>query len=305
MKITGAGSLPGKDFRGALKAMGELDELPWPELPARGVASSMIGHALGLIHELSFDLTPRGWRLTQHSDAQHRRAQAVWRQDLDDAEELLADYTGVLKIAVAGPWTLASQIEQPSGELILADHGARRDVAQALEEGIKQLASELARRLPHLSLRWQIDEPAICAVGEGAVRTASRLHRHRGVDLPELVSLMPKGDVMHCCAPCRWFDVAKNANYNAVYADARFVNIDDAGAWVDGGHTLILGVVDTSSLKPQTTDEIIDAARRVTREIGTERVWLAPSCGLAGWKQSDIMRQFTALRRAAELLAEG
>lgn len=42
MRVTAAGSLPGTDFAGALRAMGEqLPELlPWPELPARGVESS-------------------------------------------------------------------------------------------------------------------------------------------------------------------------------------------------------------------------------------------------------------------------
>ncbi|NHB86003.1 hypothetical protein G7085_19625 [Tessaracoccus sp. HDW20] len=62
----------------------------------------MTGRALGLIDGLGFDLQPAGWRLTPHASAEHRRARAQWRHDLDDAEELLQDFTGVLKVGVAG-----------------------------------------------------------------------------------------------------------------------------------------------------------------------------------------------------------
>jgi len=167
MRVTAAGSLPGDDFRGALAAMtGVLPEvLPLPELPARGVGSGMTGRALGIIDGLGFDIQPAGWRLTAAPGADHRRARARWRHDLDDAEELLQGFDGVLKIGLAGPWTLAATVERPRGDRLLADHGARRELAQALTEGWFQFREDLRRRIPGAKVLLQLDEPALTAVG--------------------------------------------------------------------------------------------------------------------------------------------
>ena len=307
MRITAAGSLPGDDFRGALTAMTEAlpELLPLPELPARGVESQMIGRALGLIDDLNFDLQPAGWRLTSHSDAAHRRAKACWRRDLDDAEELLQDFEAVLKVAVAGPWTLAAAVERPRGDRLLADHGARRDVAQALHEGVLRLAADLARRLPSATVNWQIDEPSLVAVRRGHIPTASGFSKHREVDVSELAdTLAPFHDAtLHCCAPGEWLDVASRSGFRSVHVDASLVSIDALGSWVDDGRDVALGVVDTVQAKRQPVDRIIDAARRVTRELGVgDWLTLAPACGLAGWQQRDIVWQLNELRRAGELL---
>ena len=307
MMITAAGSLPGDDFRGALTAMAEtLPELtPLPELPERGVESQMIGRALGLIDDLSFDLQPAGWRLTSHPDAAHRKARALWRRDLDDVEELLQNFDGVLKVAVDGPWTLASTVERPRGDRLLADHGARRDVAQALREGVKRLASKLRRRLPSVNIRWQIDEPALVAVREGRVPTASGFSKHRSVDAPQLAeALKPFNDsILHCCAPGKWLDVASSAGFTTIYGDAALVGIDELGQWADAGNAAVLGIVDAARRTRQPVDELVCAAKRVTRELGVgDWLTLAPSCGLAGWNPSDVMWQLSELRRAGELL---
>ena len=307
MMITAAGSLPGDDFRGALSAMAEtLPELtPLPELPARGVESQMIGRALGLIDDLDFDLQPAGWRLTNHSDAAHRKARALWRRDLADAEELLQDFNGILKVAVTGPWTLASTVERPRGDRLLADHGARRDVAQALLEGTQRLASELRRRLPDVDLRWQIDEPSLVAVRDGRVPTASGFSKHRSVDAPQLAEVLKPFHhaTLHCCAPGEWLDVASSAGFTTIYADAALVDIDALGQWIDAGNAVVLGIVDAARRTRQPVDELVRAAKRVTRELGVgDWLTLAPSCGLAGWQQSDVMWQLNELRRAGELL---
>ena len=104
MRVTAAGSVPGDDFRGALAAMTEAlpDVLPPPRAarPGRGIRDT--GRALGIIDGLGFDIQPAGWRLTTAPGADHRRARARWRHDLDDAEELLQGFDGVLKIGLAG-----------------------------------------------------------------------------------------------------------------------------------------------------------------------------------------------------------
>ncbi|MHA6524901.1 uroporphyrinogen decarboxylase/cobalamine-independent methonine synthase family protein [Tessaracoccus sp. G1721] len=311
MLITAAGSLPGTDFRGALTAMAETlpEVLPLPELPARGVGSDMVGRALGLVSGLGFDLQPAGWRLAPHSGAEHRRAAAQWRRDLDDAEELLQGFDGVLKIGVAGPWTLASAVERPMGDRLLADHGARRELAQALAEGVAALRAEVSRRVPGATLWLQVDEPSLLAVSEGRVPTASGFSKHRRVDMPALVeALRPlaDGSWLHCCAPGRWLDMARRAGFAGASVDAALVDLDELAQWRDEGRGLILGVVDTAR-GPQTVDELVRASLRVLRAIqvdSLEGLLLGTACGLSGWRRDDVTPQLEALRKAAGLVEE-
>ncbi|WP_353081080.1 methionine synthase [Tessaracoccus lapidicaptus] len=311
MRITAAGSLPGTDFRGALTAMAEAlpDVLPFPELPARGVTSGMVGRALGLIEGLGFDLQPAGWRLVPHAGAEHRRARAQWRNDLDDAEELLQGFTGVLKVAVAGPWTLAAAVERTMGDRLLADHGARRELAQALHDGVKRLKDDLARRLPGRQVWLQVDEPSLIAVAEGRIPTASGFSRHRRVDPPELVAAlrpMADGAWLHCCAPGRWLDVARRAGFTGVSVDASLVDLDELAEWRDEKRGLILGVVDTSR-GPQNTDELVRSALVILRQLQVDDldgVLLGTACGLSGWRREDVVPQLQSLGKAAELVEE-
>lgn len=313
MRVTAAGSLPGSDFRAALGAMTELlpEMLPLPELPARGVGSDLVGRALGIIDGLGFDVQPAGWRLAHHAGAEHRRARAQWRRDLDDAEELLQGFSGTLKVAVGGPWTLGASVERPTGDRVLADHGARRELAEALAEGVELLRTGLARRLPEATVLVQIDEPALLAVRDGEIPTASGFSRHRRVDQPELVGALTPlapGALLHCCAAGRWADLARKAGFGGISVDSRLAHLDDLGEWLDEGGTLVLGVVETAATVPQGVDQLVDETLRVVRQLQIadpgEQLLLGTACGLAGWRQADVAPQLRALRRAAELSVE-
>ncbi len=150
----------------------------------------MTGRALAIVADLSADLQPAGWRLGgpgAASGIDHRRARSLLAQDLDLLEEALQDYEGHLKVQVAGPWTLAATVERPRGDKVLADHGARRDLAQALAEGVRTHLADVRRRVPGAGpLVLQVDEPALAAVLSAQVPTASGFGRHRSVDRPEL-----------------------------------------------------------------------------------------------------------------------
>lgn len=312
MRVTATGSLPGDDFRGALSAMTELlpDVTPLPELPARGVGSAFVGRTLALVDGLGFDLQPAGWRLTHHPSADQRRAAAQWRRDLDDAEELLQDFDGTCKVAVAGPWSLAASVERPTGDRLLADHGARRELAQALAAAVASLRDDLSRRLPGATVRIQIDEPSLVAVGAGRVPTASGFSRHRRVDGPELVAALAPlaADAwLHCCAPGAWLDVARRAGFAGAAVDSRQADLDDLAAWIDGGSTLVLGVVDTAGAAPQGVDALVGEALRVLRALQVspgDGLLLGTACGLAGWRVRDVPGQLEALTRAAALTDE-
>lgn len=319
MLITAAGSFPGDDFRGALTAMTELlpEVLPFPELPARGVGSDMTGRALGIIDGLGFDIQPAGWRLTTASGADHIRARAQWRRDLDDAEELLHGFEGVLKIALAGPWTLAVTVERPRGDRVLADHGARRELAQALAEGWSQIRSDLRRRFPSAKVLLQLDEPALMAVGEGGIPTASGFGKHRRIEVPELVEAMKpfaENAWLHCCAPGAWLPVAKRAGFATAAIDTRLfretAQLDALAQWAQAGRGLALGVVGTAAGRPQGIDELVRETLRVLKPLELPAssiesgVLLTTACGLASWKVSDVLDQLAALRRAAALTTE-
>ena len=98
----------------------------------------MTGRALAVMAELGADLQPAGWRLTDAPGIDHRRARSLLAQDLDGLEEQAQGYDGAFKVQVAGPWTLAATVERPRGDKVLADFGARRELAQALAEGLRR-----------------------------------------------------------------------------------------------------------------------------------------------------------------------
>lgn len=318
MRITAAGSLPGDDFRGALSVMAELlpDILAWPELPGRGVGSDMMGRALGVIDDLGFDLQPGGWRLTHHPGADQRRARAQWRRDLDDAEELLQGFGGVLKIALTGPWTLAGGVERPRGDRLLADHGARFEVTEALCEGWCRLAEEIRRRLPTVRLLLQVDEPLLVAVLEGTLPTASGFGRHRAVEQEDVVERLRRfadGAWLHCCAPGPWVEIARRAGFGTVAVDSRLFRgdgIDTLAQWVHDGRGLALGVVDTTLLRSQPVDTLRRETMRVLRPLElpvadlVDRVSLTTGCGLGGWPLTEVAPQLRSLAGAAALVEE-
>ena len=193
--------------------LGELpDLLHLPELPGRGAAATMTGRGLALTSGLGADLQPAGWRLTDASGIDHRRARSLLSQDLDAVEEQAQEWTGPFKVQVAGPWTLSATVEKPRGDKVLSDHGARRDLAQALAEGLLDHVADLRRRIPgSTELLVQVDEPALPAVLAGQIPTASGFGRHRVVHPPEASealeavfgAITEAGAVplVHSCAP--------------------------------------------------------------------------------------------------------
>src|SRR3954447_10579445 len=137
---SGVGSWPGTDAEEYAEAvrvvLGEAPDLPYlPELPGRGTPAGMIGRAVAMVADLGFDLQPAGWRAPDPPRIDHRRARSLLAQDLDAVEELAQDVTRRFKIQVAGPWTLAASIEKPRGDKVVSDHGARRELRQALARG--------------------------------------------------------------------------------------------------------------------------------------------------------------------------
>ena len=322
---TGIGSWPGTDLTDALKiTFAECPDLPYlPELPDRGPHAGLVGRGTALMTGLGIDLQPAGWRLTDVSSRDHRRAIGTLRSDLDQLEEIAQGYEGPLKVAVAGPWTLAGSLEHPRGDRVLPDTGARRDVVQSLEQGIVDLAAEVARRLPDTSLVIQLDEPSLPAVLGGDIATASGLGRHRAVDIPEVSDAYTRlverlGDtpvVVHCCAPGAPIGLLTTAGVRGLALDLSLLGTADwdaLGAALEQGHWLFAGALPTNnpSAPPPTADQVASAVLAPIRrlelppEFSTHTV-VTPACGLAGFSRTAAISALRTVRTAAGIVAEG
>lgn len=328
---TGIGSMPGGAVLNAeadnalaytetvKTVMGLLPDVAHlPEMPGRGAAADMVGRALALVADLAADLQPAGWRLTgihARAGVDQRRARSLIPQDLDTVEEYGQGFDGVFKVQVAGPWTLAASVERPAGDKILADHGARRDLAQGLAEGLRDHVADVRRRMPSASrIVVQIDEPALPAVMNAQVPTASGFGKHRTVHPPEASALLEEvfGAIadagaevwVHSCAPGVDWSLLRGAGATGLLTDLAVVDaaaLEALAEHLDAGGVLGVGVV--PSLVP-TADPgdrpVVEKVLRWLDMVGfdpgevADRVLVTPACGLAG--ASDAWA-----RRALEL----
>ncbi len=320
---TAVGSMPGTDYAEAVRlVLGELPDLPHvPELPGRGVTAGMTARGLAVVEGLAADLQPAGWRLTDASGVDHRRARSLLAQDLDTVEELAHDYAGSFKTQVAGPWTLAATVEKPRGDKVLSDHGARRELAQALAEGVRHHLGDLRRRLRGVD-RWivQVDEPALGAVVAGQVPTASGYGRHRSVDLPEasthlewvVAAIADAGGEawVHACAPQTPWSLVAGTGVEGLSADLDMLgpaDLDTFAEALEAGRSVALGVVPATD--PETVPSDARITERVQRwldmlgldpEVVGDRLVVTPTCGLAGatpgWADRAVRMSATVAR---------
>jgi len=322
---TGVGSWPGSDLADALKiSFAECPDLPYlPELPQRGPHAALIGRGAALLTGLGVDLQAQGWRLADVSSRDHRRAITTLRSDLDQLEEIAQGYQGPVKIAVAGPWTLAAGLEHPRGDKVLPDTGARRDVAQSLQQGIADLCDELARRLPELTVIIQLDEPLMPDVLSGGIATASGLGRHRAVDIPEVSTIYTRivqqlGEtpvVVHSCAPGTPIELLATAGVAGVAVDLATLatrDWDALGSALEQGLWLFAGALPTDdpAAAPPDADQVANAVLAPIRRLGlppevSGHTVVTPACGLSGFTPTAAVGALRTARRAAGIVQEG
>lgn len=333
---TGVGSMPGgggspadaaADAAAYDEAVGVvLDELPdlahLPELPGRGALASMTGRGLAVVDGLAADLQPAGWRLTDSSGMDHRRARSLLAQDLDALEERAQGYGGALKVQVAGPWTLAATVEKPRGDKLLGDHGARRDLAQALAEGLGAHVADVRRRVPGATrLVVQVDEPSLPAVLGARVPTASGFGKHRAVHPPEvsqalgwvLSAITDAGAQpwVHSCAADVPWGLVRDAGAVGLSADLGVQGAEQVDALaeaLEAGTTVALGVVPTREPDSPPTDAVL--VERVLRWLDmtglepSDQLVVTPACGLAGGSRDWGRRALRLARQAAAGLSD-
>lgn len=323
---TGVGSLPGTDPDEAMRmVVGELGDFPHlAELPAAGLGSDLVGRGLAHLADLHVEVAVSAWRFADRAGADERRARSALTRDLDVFEEHLQGYAGPLKIQCAGPLTLASSVELHYGDKALADPGAVRDLADSLAEGLAAVTREVARRVPGAEVVVQLDEPALRAVLEGSVPTASGFGTLRAMEGPDAVERLAAviaataaagaTPIVHCCAAAPPVGVMVKAGARAVGIDATLLTEADdeaIGEAVEGGTRLFLGLVPSLDTDPAPRlDVLAKPALRLWSRLGfaPERLGdvgvVTPTCGLAGASPGWARRAYRLCVEVGQLLAE-
>lgn len=320
--VTGIGSLPGTDPLEANRLVfGELPALPHlAELPARGAGADIIGRTAALLVGLPVEIVPSGWRFTSHAGRELRRARDFLSWDLDALEAAATGYEGPVKVQAVGPWTLAASLELASGHRVVSDHGAARDLAESLAEGLRSHLDDLGKRVPGAVPVLQLDEPSLPAVLGGAVPTASGYGTVRAVEavvaeqtLRDVLGVAPEGSrVVHCCATEVPIDVLRNAGADAVALDAARLQVDqyDAlGEAVDAGTSLWLGVLPAIDA-PVSFDAARSRIRDLWSALGfapaelSARLVATPACGMAGASPEHARTVLKALGELGKWLVD-
>ncbi len=293
--------MPGTDLAETLRVIrGEVGDFVFlPELPGRGPHADLTGRAVAMLHGLDADLQPGGWRLGVGQGSDHRRARSLVGQDLDAAEELFDGHTGPIKTQVCGPLTLAATVERARGDKLVSDHGARREIAESLAEGVTAHLADLRRRFDRSEqIVVQVDEPGITAVLGGGVPTMSGFGRHRSVHPPEADALLRRvaeavvaagaRPVVHSCAADVPVGLLAGAGFDAISFDLGLARPDDTWSELfEGGTDLWPGVVPTGDSESTDADLRVRVERFFARlGFGEDdyqpRLVVTPTCGLAG-----------------------
>ncbi|MFE3256272.1 methionine synthase [Nocardia sp. NPDC059229] len=324
---TGVGSWPGTDPReAAATVVGELGQLPHlVELPARGVGADMVGRVSGLLVDMQFDSTTRGYRLAARPGAVARRAHDLLRTDLDALEEAweTGGFTGSghpVKVQVAGPLSVAAEVELPGGHRVLTDSGALRDLSESLAEGIANHVAEVGKRLG-AQVVLQIDEPDLTAVLNGTLKGVSVLNTVRAMPEPEALHILDivVGSqsvpvLVHTCADRPALGFLRKTGAAAVGFDMAAVgtpDLDRIGELLDNGKHLVLGLVPTAApAAPVTWRDIAEPGVRLMDRLGfprrllAEQILVSPACGLAGAPLSWARRALSLAAETARAYAE-
>jgi len=329
VRVTGLGSWPGKDLAEAIDQVREaFPEEPFlPELPARGLGADMVGRSLGLIGQaagFACEPTATGWATSSYRSRAQRAAWATLRDDLDIAADSLQDWAGPCHLSLAGPWTLAAVVGRGSREVLLADAGACRDLAGAWREAVAFWSRRSRHLMPETQWSFQIDEPLLPAVSQGAVPTLSGWGHHQAVAADQLAAAYQglsdlalvegwQESVVHCCAPGLALDTMARAGFTTVSLDCATLSLsgrEQLADFCDRGGRVWLGVLPTGHPADAlpSRENLVSSPRRLLADLGldprADQASLTPACGLAGFSVAVAGQVGRLLRQVAQSLTE-
>ena len=323
---TAAGEWPGTDPLEANRAVrGELGgaNLPFlPFLPARGPGSDALGRTLGMLVELPFDLQPHGWRFVQRPGLDQRRAESALSSDINalgdvaGAEETPA---GQLVLHLQGPLSLAAGVHLHSGERVLVDPGARRELYASLAAG----AAEHVRRVRSVArgaeILLSIDEPQAEPVLTGRVPTASGYRTLRAVDRREateawevltasVVDAGATGTVLSTDGGEVSLDAVRPVRAAFALPLRRLSDRvwDVLAEEIEAGRRLELGILRPGAVLPQVSalvEEVLTAWRRVGLPTpALAALTIAVGTGMAAQSPTAAVRMLTRSVQTADAL---
>jgi hypothetical protein len=327
VRATAAGDWPGTDPLEADRAVrGEFGgaNIPFlPALPARGPGSDDVGRTLGMLVELPFDLQPHGWRLVQRPGADQRRAESALSSDLN----ALGDIAGAedrpaaaLKLHLHGPLSLAAGLHLHSGERVLIDHGARRELYASLAAGAADVVRRVSSVARGADLVIQFDEPDADRILSGRVPTASGYRTLRAIDRREATeawglvasSVLAAGAAGTVLAPGTTDTALEAAREVAGTALALQLPAISDRQWealaedVEAGRALWLAILDPRAITPQVS-ALVEPVLAAWRRVGLppralSAVTVTTPSGLATRSPADAVRTLTRLAQAADAL---
>jgi hypothetical protein len=175
----------------------------------------------------------------------------------------------------------------------------RRELAQALAEGVATHLADVRRRVAAERVVVQVDEPGLPAVLSGAVPTASGFGKHRVVHPPEasqalewVLEMAGQEPWVHSCAPGVPWALLRGAGARGLSGDLALLGPDDLDVFaeaLEAGERVALGVVpSTEPSTPPTEKALTEHVVRTLDLLGldpdavSEHLVVTPSCGLAG-----------------------
>ncbi len=320
VRVTAVGAWPGTQSHDATSLMRDLcvGLLQTPELPERGPGADMIGRTMGMLsavaNDFAVETVPTGWRMTSARGRDMRRADAFIGEDLDTIEEVCEGYDGDFKFQLIGPWSLAASVENRSGEKLLRDAGAVRDIASAVSYTITWATTEMRRRLPNANVMIQIDEPYVTDVLRGSVATQSGWSAHSPVEavivaetLQSIREAIDGTALVHCCADEVPFELFRKAGFSAPSWDVALVGptaADHIGEQIDAGGFVVLGIEPASVAAGVARVTELGARVGFHGEEWNSHIVLSPPCDLIDMSLSQARERMETLNKVAKALAQ-
>jgi methionine synthase II (cobalamin-independent) len=227
-------------------------------------------------------------------------------------------------VQLAGPWTLAATLWLPRGERAVTDHGARRDLVASTAESVARLVADLRAAVSGAQPVLQLDEPALPAVLDGVLRSASGLRAVRSVPAQEVADGLGEvvrsaraagaATVLHCCADDPPVTVLARSGADALSLDTSLLGPsgwESVAAAVEDGVGFWAGALPAGGSAPlgRRADEVAGRLARSWQDVGLGLPLLAdlvvtPACGLAGTTADAAVSTLRAAVAARRQLAE-
>lgn len=307
MLVSAIGSMPGTEMAETIRQVADAipDLLALPELPARGPGGEMIGRTFGLLNQLdsqfSIETTVTGWRTSRGENRAMRRAKSWYQEDMDWLEKLVSANSAQVKLQFAGPLTLAAFVEPQTGESLIQDAGAVREISTGLSEVIRNQLKELRRRMPNTDFIIQIDEPALELVLHGGIKRRSGRGNLEPFSIDAAAGLMNGLTTeisaeaakvwLHSCATNFQNEFFTKTKFDALAVPFSAVsnpaNFETVSALWDRDGFLLLGIAPQLLANEVKFQSIITAVNRFSNQIGLSMdsmsalLGLSPECGLA------------------------